>query len=444
MTSEPCLFSASAGASSCGPAGTSDCTASGATCSNVRNAPADWPAWYRLAFDYRIRLADKLALLKHFGAAGPVFAASVQERAQIIGHSAAAVIDQPEDSLAAAIEANAAWLAACEHHHLVPLGDALYPQRLLDLSDPPLLMYVNGNPACLNLPGLAVVGSRSATPQGVENARAFAKCVARAGYCVVSGLALGIDAAAHDGAMMTLTPPAPAARAAPATPSARSSALAAPDLPAARPEPLPALTLALIGTGIDRVYPAAHRNLARRIAQCGAIVSELPLGTPPLPHHFPRRNRLIAALSEGVLVVEAARQSGSLITAALAAEMGREVFAIPGSIHSPVAKGCHHLIRQGAKLVESGEDILEELRPLQARLSLNSEAAAKSGEGHGRDHADDPVLAALAFEPVLLSELLKRCTLPSGLLQKRLLELELEGRVARLDDGRLLQIVEAS
>lgn len=377
------------------------------------NAPPDWPDWYRLTFDFRIRLQDKLALLKHFGSAAEIFSASPESRARVIGQAAANAIGSPEDELGERLAATGAWLAASPRHALVALGDPAYPPGLLNLSDPPLLLYVSGHLASLALPAIAIVGSRSATPQGLANARAFAKSLAQAGHCIVSGLALGIDAAAHDGALLAEAPGG-------------------------------AQTLALIGTGIDRVYPAVHRKLSARIEQQGAVVTELPLGTPPLPHHFPRRNRLIAAFAKGVLVVEAARQSGSLITAALAAEMGREVFAIPGSIHSPVSRGCHHLIRQGAKLVESAQDIIEELGPQQRALAFGADHPVAAGDRAASTLPDDPVLLALGFEPVLLSELLERIKLPSGLIQKRLLELELAGRIARMDDGRLLQIAEAS
>jgi DNA processing protein len=247
----------------------------------------------------------------------------------------------------------------------------------------------------LQRPALAIVGSRSATPQGTANARAFARDLAARGWCIVSGLALGIDAAAHEGAL---------------------------DATAG------AGTVAVVGTGLDRVFPAAHRALAHRIGAAGALLSEYAPGTPPLRQHFPERNRIIAGLAQGTLVVEAALASGSLITARLASEAGREVFAIPGSIHSPQARGCHALIRQGAKLVETAEDIVEELRG-QRPLPL-------PGAGDDAATADeDPLLAALGHDPVTLDALLARTGDSAAVLSARLLELELEGRVARLPGG---------
>jgi DNA processing protein len=248
---------------------------------------------------------------------------------------------------------------------------------------------------------VAIVGSRNPTPQGLLNARAFARALAEAGVTVVSGLALGIDGAAHQGALD----------------GAAADALA---------------TIAVVGTGLDRVYPKRHLELAHRIAERGMILSEYPLGTPPLPGNFPRRNRLIAALGQGTLVVEAALESGSLITARLAAEQGREVFAIPGSIHSPQSRGCHALLRQGAKLVESAQDVLEDLRFVLP--SAPAPALAEEAEG------EDPLLHALGFDPVGLDALIARTGIPAPLLQAQLLELELAGRVARLPGGLFQRI----
>jgi len=250
-----------------------------------------------------------------------------------------------------------------------------------------------------------MVGSRTPTAQGAEHAWQFARALRGAGLCIVSGLALGIDAAAHEGALAEL--PEHAALEQPAT-------------------------IAVVGTGLDRVYPAVHKTLAHRIARNGLLVSEFPLGTPPLPGNFPKRNRIIAGLSQGTLVVEAAPQSGSLITARLAAEQGREVFAIPGSIHAPQSRGCHALIRQGAKLVETAQDVLEELPPLPVTstpmpAAVDKHPAASSPE--------DAVLQALGFDPMGIDTLCARCGMDAAALQVRLLELELEGRVARLPGG---------
>src|SRR5690606_11414069 len=213
--------------------------------------------------------------------------------------------------------------------------------------DPPAVLYVNGRAELLNRPIIAVVGARNATPGGRDNAQAFAQSLAGQGWCIASGLAHGIDAAAHRGALAA---------------GAQAGS-----------------TIAVMGTGIDIIYPSANLELAHRIAHEGALVSELPLGTPSVPHQFPRRNRIVAGLAKGVLVVEAARQSGSLITARLASELGREVFSIPGSIHSPLSRGCHALIRQGAKLVESGEDIVEELGQPAAAIQNHQAESPPSG-----------------------------------------------------------------
>jgi DNA processing protein len=287
---------------------------------------------------------------------------------------------------------------------VVTLGDAGYPQALLATEDPPLLLYRMGRLAQAPQRALAVVGSRNPTPQGLQNAQRFARAFAEAGVTVVSGMALGIDGAAHEGALEGAAPDAVA-------------------------------TIAVVGTGLDRVYPKQHLQLAHRIAEHGMIVSEYPLGTPPLQHNFPRRNRLIAGLSQGTLVVEAALQSGSLITARLASEQGKEVFAIPGSIHSPHARGCHALLRQGAKLVESAQDVLEDLRYV-----LPAPAAAAAPE---EPEGENPLLAALGFDPLGLDALVARTGIPAHLLQAQLLELELVGQVARLPGGLFQRLASA-
>ncbi|MEO7401733.1 MAG: DNA-processing protein DprA, partial [Polaromonas sp.] len=294
-----------------------------------------------------------------------------------------------------------------EDRRVVTLGDAAYPAELLDIEDPPLMLYMLGvlanrtDAATKSIAGkLAVVGSRNPTPQGESNAREFARAFGGAGLCVVSGLALGIDGAAHDGAM-----------------------LGGGD------------TIAVVGTGLDRVYPKKHLALAHRIARQGMLVSEFPLGTPPLMSNFPRRNRIISGLSLGTLVVEAALKSGSLITARLAAEQGKEVFAIPGSIHSPQSRGCHALIKQGAKLVEVAQDVLEELHFATRVAGDLPGGSAKAEEEGAEGIGDSPLLAALGFDAVSLDALQARTGLDTARLQAQLLELELEGKVARLPGG---------
>jgi DNA processing protein len=293
-----------------------------------------------------------------------------------------------------------AWLSAPDSH-LVTLADLDYPRNLLEIADPPPVIYLKGRRTQLGRAAIAIVGSRQATPQGLANAEAFAAELSRGGWSIVSGLALGIDAAAHRGALTG-----------------------------------PGSTLAVVGTGLDLVYPARNLALAHEIAAQGALISEFPLGTPARAGHFPRRNRLISALSRGVLVVEAALGSGSLITAREAAEQGREVFAIPGSIHAPLARGCHRLIRDGAKLVESAQDILDELGP-GPTPALHAPAAPAS-------HAatpHDPLLRALGHDPIDLDTLCARSGLTVEEASAKLLALELDGQVARLPGGLYQRLV---
>lgn len=300
------------------------------------------------------------------------------------------------------VERDLRWLEGADRT-LLTLRDARYPALLKEIEDPPPLLFVQGDPAILAMAQLAIVGSRNPTPSGQQTAMDFARFLARAGLVISSGLAAGIDGAAHLGALQTTTP-----------------------------------TLAVTGTGLDRVYPARHRDLAHRIAEQGALVSELPPGTPPLPANFPRRNRIISGLSIGTLVVEAAQKSGSLITARLATEQGREVFAIPGSIHNPLARGCHALIRQGAKLVETAEDILEELGPLLGSLVAAGTQAADPVEPAPRkwDQEYQQLMAALDFDPAPVDLLIQRSGLTADAVSSMLLLLELEGFVSAAAGGR--------
>jgi DNA processing protein len=356
-------------------------------------------AWLRLTLTPQLGRESVRKLLAALASPEAVLGAGPAAWRRIAGeHAAAALASAPEDferMLATAWD----WLRAEAQapHRIVALGDPLYPPALLQTADPPLLLYVLGRAQLLATPSVAIVGSRNPTPQGLDNARAFAAHLSRAGHAVVSGLALGIDGAAHEGALDGA-----------------------------------AGTIAVIGTGIDRVYPKRHLELARRIAAHGALVSEFGLGMPPLAANFPQRNRIIAGLSLGTLVVEAALQSGSLITARLAAEAGREVFAIPGSIHAPQSRGCHQLLKQGAKLVDGAQDILEELSPGAPRAAPAEPPAAPTG----RD--GDALLDALGHDPVSLDALVARTGWPTEMLNARLLELELDGAVARLP-GQLFQ-----
>lgn len=328
-------------------------------------------------------------LLEAFPDIDTAFAASAAHLAPLVGDRLAAAITRSIDpgEHRAALD----WLAE-PGNHLLPITHPDYPERLRTLPDAPAWLYVKGDPAWLSRPMLAMVGSRNATPQGLRDAHAFARSLAEAGFVIISGLAEGIDAAAHEGAL------------------AGGGG-----------------SIGVVGTGLDRVYPAKHRQLAHRLAAQGALVSEFALGTPPKPGHFPRRNRIISGLSLGVLVVEAALNSGSLITARLAGEQGREVFALPGSIHSALSKGCHLLIKQGAKLVESAVDVLEELR-----FILPLEAPPPSVE----DRVDDALLCLLGNVPVSLDELVQLSGLTVDSLSAMLLTHELEGRIAALPGGR--------
>jgi len=344
--------------------------------------------WLRLTLTPGIGGETQRKLLAAFGLPDAVFAAGRLAARAVAGERVDALFDFDPGE---AVDRSITW-AQQPGQHIVTLGDADYPASLLEIPDPPTLLYVRGNPALLARRGLAIVGSRNATPQGMQTAEAFARTLAGKGLAIVSGLALGIDAAAHRGAL------------------------------AAGGD-----TVAVIGTGADRLYPARNRELALAIAEHGAIVSEFPLGTPAVAANFPRRNRIISGLACGVLVVEAAPESGSLITARLAGEQGREVFAIPGSIHSPVARGCHKLIRQGAKLVETAADILEE---------LGSEAAPDTETDASTNDGSDPVLAALGHGPCPLDDLVERTGLPADRLLGELLTLELAGRIATLPGNR--------
>jgi DNA processing protein len=355
-------------------------------------------AWLRLLETPGVGREAARRLLASFGSPQAVFEADDAAWREVVGPASAKALAAPLDTLDALLGTTLAWLDGTDEapRHVVTLGDALYPSSLLETADPPLLLYGHGRIDRLASRSIAVVGSRNPTPQGTENAGAFAAALSEAGLTVVSGLALGIDGAAHDGALQG-----------------------------------PAGTIAVVGTGLDRVYPTRHRALAHRIVQDGLLLSEYALGTPPLPAHFPQRNRIIAGLSQGTLVVEAAMQSGSLITARLASEAGRDVFAIPGSIHSPQSRGCHWLIKQGAKLVDSAQDILEELQLAMPRAAAESDTANRK---------QDPLLSALGHEPTSLEALVARTGWPASELNARLLELELAGCVARLP-GQLFQRV---
>ena len=369
--------------------------------------------WLRLALTPGIGDVAARKLLAAFGLPGNVFAQTFAALRDVATPAQATALQSVPDGLDAQVALTWQWLQTTDvdgtTRRLVTLGDAGYPAALLETADPPLMLYLLGAPAFdLTQLGrsLAIVGSRNPTPQGESNARAFARAFVDAGISVVSGLALGVDGAAHQGALDAL------------------QAVGTDDRRLA--------TVAVVGTGLDRVYPARHRALAHRISAHGLIVSEFALGTPPLNQNFPKRNRIISGLTRGTLVVEAALQSGSLITARMAVEQGREVFAIPGSIHSPQSRGCHALIRQGAKLVESVQDVLEEL-PFDAPVAVSRDFEA-AGAAPMQAEAST-LLRAIGFDPVGLDALCARTGHPAATLQVLLLELELDGRLARLPGG---------
>lgn len=389
--------------------------------------------WLRLTLTPGVGNDSARKLLAAFGLPEAVFRQSSAALRQVVSVAQAASLGTEPPELAPLLERTWRWLQEAPdgnaQRRVLVLGDAAYPAALLSIEDPPLLLYLlgighdagNDNPALINQVALAtdpiasqlahsiaMVGSRNPTPQGAANARQFAKALGQAGLTIVSGLALGVDGAAHEGALDSLAP--------------GSTRLA---------------TVAVVGTGLDRVYPKSHRALAHRIAQNGLLISEYPLGTPPLPANFPKRNRLIAGLAQGTLVVEAALQSGSLITARLSVEQGKDVFAIPGSIHSTQARGCHALIKQGAKLVESVQDVLEEMK-LDAGAAVAIKAAGASADVPAAASPFDTgaaLLEVLGFDPVGIDALQARAGIDTANLQAQLMALEIDGRVARLAGG---------
>lgn len=367
-------------------------------------------AWLRLTLSPGVGNDTARKLLAAFGSAEAVFEQSEAALRQLGSDRLVNAITVVPPRLAELLQATLDWLSAAADRAVAPIGSAHYLTSLLNIEDPPLLLYMMGShlnigQAAINnvASNLAIVGSRNPTPQGEANARQFAKAFAEQGLCIVSGLALGVDGAAHDGALLG-----------------------------------GGTTIAVVGTGLDRVYPKKHLALAHRIAAQGLIISEFPIGTPPLNANFPRRNRIISGLSVGTLVVEAALKSGSLITARLASEQGKDVFAIPGSIHSPQSRGCHYLIKQGAKLVETAQDVMEELKmPLSSITPMldDDDGEAAEGVSSSSTEGDSSFLSALGYDIVSLDALQARTGLPTPELQTKLLELELDGFITRLPGG---------
>ncbi len=381
----------------------------------------DLSAWLRLTLTKGVGNDAARRLLRAFGLPHAIFEQTEAALRQVVSAAQARSLQAVPDALPTLLDTTWRWLtepAGGPPRRLLTLADADYPATLLNIEDPPLMLYLLGRDARAQVHWsthaphcLAMVGSRNPTAQGRLHAQAFAESLAASGLTIVSGMALGIDAAAHEGALSGAA------------------------------EPQRWATLAVVGTGLDRVYPRQHRELAHRIAAQGLLISEYPLGTPPLAANFPKRNRLISGLSQGTLVVEAALASGSLVTARLAVEQGREVFAIPGSIHSPQSRGCHALIRQGAKLVESAQDVLEELK--LGPMPGDSARAQPATPLSATPQDEDALLSALGFEPTGLDALQARTGLPTPELQARLLTLELDGRVARLPGGLFQRIGQA-
>ncbi len=358
---------------------------------------AERAAWLRLVTTPGLGPRTARHLLSAFGLPDAIFGAGISALLRALPEPLARQVAQPPSAEAqSAIDATEHWLATASDHALLTLADAAYPQALLTTVDPPPVLFAIGRVELLNRTSIAIVGSRNATRQGSDNAHLFARALAQAGVSVVSGLALGIDAAAHRGAL-----------------AADSDAS----------------TIAVVGTGVDVIYPASHRTLTADIRKRGVVISEFTLRTPAIAHNFPRRNRIIAGLTRGTLVVEAALRSGSLITARLAADCGREVFAVPGSIHSPLSKGCHRLIRDGAKLVESAQDVLEEIGVARAGTSRVDDGPVEPAA-----HAD--VLNLVGHDPIDLERLVEQSGREPGELVGALLELELAQHVERLPGNR--------
>ena len=346
-------------------------------------------SWLQLSLTPGLGPSTLRNLLRKFGLPREVLARKRAELAAFVAPESLDALESPRvrDAVARALD----W-AAAEDHFVITLADETYPRALLEIADPPAVLYAHGRADLLQRPGLAIVGSRNATAQGESNAEHFARALSDAGLTIVSGLALGIDAAAHRGGLAGA-----------------------------------ASTIAVLGTGVDVVYPTRNAELAAEIARRGLLVSEFALGTPAIAHNFPRRNRLISGAARGCLIVEAAIASGSLITARSAADQGRDVFAIPGSIHSPLAKGCHALIKSGAKLVESAEDVLAELAGFQATARASTLGPAPE--------ADTGLLAVMGHDPVDVDSLCERAGLSPEEVTAQLLRLELDGRVTALPGG---------
>lgn len=365
----------------------------------IKNTEQDIESWLRVFHAPRLKPRFLHRLLTHFGHPARLLDAGPRALEALLGPAATSVHRSLHAGSGSGPATDLAWMQSSINHHILSLNDPRYPALLKEIADPPLVLYVRGSPEPLNRPQISIVGSRNPSATGQETASLFAVDLSRSGYTITSGMALGIDAAAHVGAL-------------------RSGGT----------------TIAVAATGLDRVYPARHDRLASDISNGGAIISEFPVGTPPRRTHFPRRNRLISGLSLGTLVVEATPRSGSLITARFAAEQGREVFAIPGSIYSPLARGCHALIRDGAALAECPDDVLEELG-CRSPGSTSRPAMARSSTVV----APHPLLVHLGHDPATIDDLVRRSGLTAGTVCSMLLQLELEGLVVSSPGGSFVR-----
>lgn len=379
---------------------------------NYSDHDATWIDWLRLLSIPGIGSDTARKLLKEFGLPATLFQTDFQALRTVVSDKIArAILQPPLAEFERQVALTADWLAQPENS-LLCLADADYPASLFSIPDPPVLLFAKGRVELLHAPTLAIVGSRNATAQGILNAEKFADNLSHGGLTISSGLAAGIDTAAHRGALQ-----------------GKGS------------------TIAVVGTGLDIIYPAKNKALAYQIAEQGCMLSEYFLGTPSIAANFPRRNRIISGLAQGVLVIEAAAQSGSLITARMAAEQGREVFAIPGSIHSPLAKGCHQLIKQGAKLVESAQDILDEIQAFSAmatRATLNADGVARTPTESSAavlGTVEQKLLTIIGYDPVHVDMLATRADMQASELSAILLGMELGGAIESLSGGYVQRLL---
>lgn len=352
--------------------------------------------WLKLSFTYGVGVTTFLKLLQHFGSVENIYQQDLLSLTKVVGKSLANTILTSNNEVA--IEKNLLWVSESSNRHIITLEDDTYPVELAEIAQPPVLLFAEGNISLLKNKKIAVVGTRHPTVYGVDNARNFSETLSGNGFTIVSGLAAGIDRYAHEGAL-------------------KSQNFAS--------------TIAVVGTGLDIIYPASNKNLFQQIREQGLILSEFPLGTPPINNNFPRRNRIVVGLSQACLVIESALDGGSMISANFALESGREVLAIPGSVHNPMAKGCHKLIKMGAKLCENAHDVLDEIK---FTYSKEEKTSTISGE------TEDYVLLAMGYDAVSIDILCQKLNIVFGDLCAKLLELELDGKIVNCGNGRYQRV----